>query len=185
MMGSGKTTVGRALASRTGWPYRDNDVLLERATGRTARELALESTAALRDAEAASLRLALREPEPAIVAAAAGVVLDPTLREALRVAGSVVWLHAPPEVLAERSRRGSHRPWLDADPAAWFATTARERGPLYRAVADLEVDTHAEPLATSVERLTAALVDRGCARWLAVGGLGAGTRRASHRGGDR
>jgi shikimate kinase len=157
MMGSGKTTIGRALAARTGWPYRDNDVLLERATGRTARELALEGTAPLRDAESASLRLAVREPEPSIVAAAAGVVLDPEHRALLRAAGTVVWLHAPPEVLAARSIRGTHRPWLDEDPISWFATTARAREPLYRAVADIEIDTHAEPVDASVERLTAAL----------------------------
>ncbi|HEY7331882.1 MAG TPA: shikimate kinase [Candidatus Limnocylindria bacterium] len=166
MMGSGKTTLGTRLAERTGWPYHDNDALVARATGRTARDLALESTQALRDAEAASLRLAMREPEPAIVAAAAGVVLDPALRSELRQAGIVVWLHAPPDVLAERAERGPHRPWLEGDAAAWIAATSVEREPLYAEVADLEVDTDAEPPDRAVDRLVAALEGRGCARWL-------------------
>jgi shikimate kinase len=162
MMGSGKTTLGTLLARRLGWPYHDNDALLTRATGRTARDLALESTLALREAETAALRLALREPEPAIVAAAAGVVLDHSLRDELRRAGLVVWLHAPPAVLADRAERGSHRPWLDADAAGWLAATAREREPFYRDVADLDVDTRAEPAGSAVERILSALASRGC-----------------------
>lgn len=38
MMGSGKTTIGRLLVERTGWPYLDNDELLARRSGMTARE---------------------------------------------------------------------------------------------------------------------------------------------------
>ena len=169
MMGSGKTTLGTALARRTGWPYHDNDALLARSTGRTARELALESTHALRDAEAATLRLAMREPEPAIVAAAAGVVLDRSLRAELPRAGIVVWLHAPPAVLADRAERGPHRPWLDGDAAAWIAEASVEREPLYRQVAELDVDTHAEEPEAAVSRLVAALARLGCARWLGTG----------------
>ncbi|MFL5677082.1 MAG: shikimate kinase, partial [Chloroflexota bacterium] len=56
MMASGKTTVGEALARELGRPYLDNDELLERATGRTAREIAHEgSTASMRAAERAAL----------------------------------------------------------------------------------------------------------------------------------
>ena len=36
LMGSGKTTIGRRLAARTGWPYVDNDALVQDVTGRTA-----------------------------------------------------------------------------------------------------------------------------------------------------
>lgn len=169
MMGSGKTTLGLALARRTGWPYHDNDALLAAATGRTARDLALESTAALRDAEAAALRLALRQEEPAIVAAAAGVVLDEDLRRALRRAGTVVWLHAPPSVLAARARRGPHRPWLATDAEGWMAAASAEREPLYRSVADLDVDTDAEQPGPATRRIVAALAGRGCGPWLAGG----------------
>jgi shikimate kinase len=169
MMGSGKTTLGLALAGRTGWAYHDNDALLAAATGRTARDLALESTEALREAEAAALRLALRQQEPAIAAAAAGVVLDGNLRRALRRAGTVVWLHAPPSVLAGRARRGPHRPWLAADAEGWMAAASAEREPLYRSVADLDVDTDAEQPEAASQRIVAALGGRGCGQWLAGG----------------
>lgn len=142
MMGSGKSSVGRALAARTGWPFIDNDALVERATGLTARELLRDrGEAAMRAAESQALRTGLSIPAPAIVATAAGTILRPEDRHRMDDGGLVVWLHAPVEVLAERAAGATHRPWLDDDPIAWFTRTIEERAPLYRAVADLEIDT--------------------------------------------
>ena len=125
MMGSGKSSVGRALAARTGWPFHDNDALLEGGTGRTARELAERGEAVLRDAESAALRAALEAPGPAIAAVAAGVVMNPGNRALLAAAPNVVWLRATPATLRERLRStdDDHRPWLDADPDAWLGRT--------------------------------------------------------------
>ena len=62
MMGSGKSSVGRALSDRTGWPFVDNDALVERATGRTARQRAMrEHLATLTDAD---LEGTVTRPEP-------------------------------------------------------------------------------------------------------------------------
>lgn len=142
MMGSGKSSVGRALADATGWDFVDNDALVERATGRTARELLAErGEDAMRDAESAALRTGLSLPPPVIVAVAAGTVLDPGDRARLAAQHPVVWLHAPAFVLAARAVGSSHRPWLDGDPEAWFERTIDERRPLYEVVADLVVDT--------------------------------------------
>jgi len=160
MMGSGKSSVGRAMAERTGWPFIDNDALVERATGMTARELlARRGEEAMRDAESAALRTGLSIPPPAIVATAAGTILRPVDRAAIDGGGLVVWLHAPPQVLAARAVGAEHRPWLDTDPVAWFAGAIAERAPLYRSVADLEIDTSSTDPATSaarvIERLSA------------------------------
>jgi shikimate kinase len=142
MMGSGKSVVGRALAERTGWPFVDNDALLERATGRTARELVdAGGEAALRAAESAALREGVAIGPPVIVATAAGTVLDPDDRRRIDDAGVVVWLRAPADVLVERAVGAEHRPWLDTDPAGWFAAALSEREPLYASIADLEIDT--------------------------------------------
>ena len=66
MMGSGKSSVGRALSDLTGWPFVDNDALVERATGLTARELLRDrGEDALREAESEALRAGLRIPVPA------------------------------------------------------------------------------------------------------------------------
>jgi shikimate kinase len=141
MMGSGKSTVGRLLAERTGWPFYDNDTLLERATEMSARDLlAARGEEALHALEGEALGVGLAEPPPLIVAAAAGTVLDPGLRDRLRDA-TVVWLRARPEVLAQRIGEAEARPWRRGDRETWLTQTVAEREPLYRDVADLVVDT--------------------------------------------
>lgn len=142
MMGSGKSSVGHALSRRTGWPFVDNDALVERATGRTARELlARRGEPVMRAAETAALEAALGLPSPVIAATAAGTILDPDNRRRLSEGGFVVWLSAPADVLAARAVGADHRPWLDDDPVAWFRNALDERAGLYASVADLEVDT--------------------------------------------
>jgi shikimate kinase len=151
MMGSGKSTIGRALAARTGWPYHDNDDLLERAVGRTAREiLGSDGEAAMRRAEADAVDAGLTEAPPAIVATAAGTVLDPQARDRIDGGGFVVWLHAAPDVLAERAAGGEHRPFLEDDPVGWFTRASHEREPAYREIADVTVDTGTTSVAEAV-----------------------------------
>jgi shikimate kinase len=159
MMGSGKSSVGRALAKRTGWPFHDNDALLEEATGRTARELAAAGEATLRGAESAALRAALAVPQPAIVAVAAGVVLDPADRAVLAAASDVVWLRARPATLHARlaSAEDDHRPWLDRDPAGWLRETDALRAPLFASVADLVLDVDVASSDEIAGRILAAL----------------------------
>lgn len=141
MMGSGKSSVGRELAARTGIQFVDNDELLERATGRTARQMAEDGEAALRAAESAALRAGLHVEPPAIIGVAGGAVLDPDDRERIRAGGFVVWLRAPAEVLVTRAAGAAHRPWLEGDSVGWFRRTVAERDPLYAEVSDLEIDT--------------------------------------------
>ncbi len=158
MMGSGKSSVGRALAQRTGWQFVDNDELVERATGRTARELLhADGEAVLRDAESQALRTGLSLEPPIIVATAAGTVLDDDDRALIDRGGFVVWLRAPAELLAARAAGAAHRPWLQDDPVGWFTRTLAERDPLYAQVADLTIDTTVSQPSDSAERIVAAL----------------------------
>lgn len=141
MMGSGKTAVGRMLADRTGWPYLDNDDLLDSHVGLTPRQiLAEQGEVALRRSESAALTLGLEAPTPSIIGAAAGTILDAANREAMRRGGQVVWLRASVDTLTERSIGAAHRAWLDEGGPAWIRETAAERYPLYESVADLTLD---------------------------------------------
>lgn len=158
MMGSGKSSVGRALTARTGWPFLDNDALVERATGRTARRLlADEGEKALRAAESAALGAGLGVEPPAVIGVAGGVLLDRADRERVATGGFVVWLRASADVLAQRAVGAEHRPWLDGDAVAWFRRTVAERGPLYAAVSDLEIDTGALGPEEAAQAIVAAL----------------------------
>lgn len=143
LMGTGKTTVGRLLAAGLGRPLVDSDELIEARTGRTVRQIfAADGEPAFRALEAAALRDALADGEPAVIAGAGGVVLDADNRRALRSgAAFVVWLRADLAVLADRAVSGDHRPLLDDDPSGILGRMAVDREALYREVSDATVDT--------------------------------------------
>ena len=140
LMGSGKSTVGRALSRRTGWPYVDNDQLIREATGRSAPEIEAEGgVEALHAAESEGFLRSLGLEPPVVVGVAGWILTDSGLRQRMRAAGWVVWLRATPETLHIRSGTGKGRR-VDATSAEWIRHVATERGPLFASIADLTVD---------------------------------------------
>jgi shikimate kinase len=143
MMGSGKTTVGHLVAQRLGWPHLDSDAEVEAATGKTVPEIFVsEGEPAFRAAETAALTHAL-EVEPVVVSVAGGAVLDPHNRALIEAAGTVVWLRADVETLAERVGDGAGRPLLDGDTERALAELDAVRRLLYQQLADAVVDVDA------------------------------------------
>jgi shikimate kinase len=146
MMGAGKSTVGAALSSLTGWPYIDNDQVVEQLVGMPTRDLLQQrGVAAMRAAESAAADRVLGLDPPLIAGAAAGVVLDGAVCARLHEGAFVVYLRAQVDTLAARVR-GTYRPWLGDDPEATVRTLYDGREPLYEKVSDLIIDVdHAEP----------------------------------------
>jgi shikimate kinase len=141
-MGVGKTTIGSLVAGRLQRPLRDSDLDL-RTSHRNARQLAArQGVEALHRLEADLLLDALASGTPSVIAAAGSVVDDPRVVDALRSPGSpyVVWLWAPPHLLAPRLASGDHRRDLGADPVAALARLAHQRDGRYRSVADATLD---------------------------------------------
>jgi len=148
MMGVGKSTVGRMVASELARPLFDSDEMIEERTGRTVREIwSADGEAAFRTLETETLLEALAEPEQSVIAAAGGVVLSERNRLALAGADAhVVWLLAEVDVLVDRVRNGMHRPLLDDDPEGTLRRMYVEREPLYQEVADAIVSVdHRSP----------------------------------------
>lgn len=144
-MASGKSTVGRALASRLDRPYLDNDERFVDATGCTVSAYWREhGERAYREVELAVLLASLEEPEPAVISSAAGVVTSAEAVAALREA-VVVWLDVPPEVLVERLAGADHRPLLDEDPLGALQRLDDQRRRTYEQLADLRVDAGQDP----------------------------------------
>ncbi len=145
-MGTGKTTIARGLARHFSADVLDTDKLVEQRAGRSVRDIfARDGEESFRDLESEVLGECLRTPGRAIVAGAGGVVLRENNREAINAARasgavSVVWLHARPEVLVGRTKKGSHRPLLDNDQEGTLRRMADERAPMYSSVADVVVD---------------------------------------------
>ena len=157
LMGSGKSTVGRRLSARTGWPYLDNDQLVAEVDGRTAPEIIeAEGEAALHTVEAEAFELALTKPMPVIIGLAGWLVTDEARRARIRDAGTVVWLRADPAILLLRAGSGrGRRP--EALAADWIERTAAERAPMFEDVADFVIDVDKLAPNKVVERILAAV----------------------------
>jgi shikimate kinase len=161
MMGVGKTTVGRAVAKRTGWPYVDNDELLHVDTGLYGADLlARDGEQALRDGESRVLAEILQRDPPLVAGVAAGCVLRAENRERMRRDGFVVWLRARLETLVDRLADTHGRAWLDTDPLTALGRLAEGRDPLYAEVASLTVDVDDIDPDAVAERIVALLNER-------------------------
>jgi len=159
-MGAGKTTVGRGLAERLGWAWRDSDIDIEAATGLTVRALRdREGVTAMHEREHAHLLDALAAPGPVVISAAASVIDDPVCRAAMTKPGVLaVWLNASPETLAARfDSADEHRPAYGESPEAFLAEQAAQREPLAEALGALMVDVDDHSPDDAVARVGAAI----------------------------
>jgi shikimate kinase len=154
MPGCGKSTLGRLLARRLDKLFYDADVELERRLGATIPVIfELEGEAGFRDREQAVLADLVAHTN-VIVSTGGGVVLRPENRERLKAGGTVLYLHATPETLWERTRHSKHRPLLQApDPRARVQELYTMRDVLYRDVADLVVESDREQVNRLAYRL--------------------------------
>ena len=154
MMGAGKTTVGRLIAKRLGKTFYDSDHEIEARTGvRVSVIFEIEGEPGFRKREAEELRR-LTALENAVLATGGGAVLDSDIRALLRARGFVIYLHAQPRDLWQRTRHDKSRPLLQAaDPRARVEELYRVRDRLYREVADLVVDTGRQSVSVLVNQL--------------------------------
>jgi shikimate kinase len=74
----------------------------------------------------------------------------------LRRSGTVVWLRARPQTLADRVGDGRGRPLLAGGPADALQRLDAERRPLYQQLADLVVDVDELDPRAVVDRIVAA-----------------------------
>jgi shikimate kinase len=140
MMGAGKSTIGASLSKLTGWPYIDNDEVVEQMVGMPTRDLLQQrGVAAMRTAESAAAQQVLTMKAPLIAGAAAGIVLDPAVSAQVHDGAFVVFLRADIDTLAQRVE-GTYRPWLGADPEETLRKLYEGREPLYEKLAHLVVD---------------------------------------------
>lgn len=157
MMGSGKSTVGRRLASRTGKPFVDTDVLVEEAAGRSVVDVfQAEGEEAFRSLESDAIREAAVMAD-AIVATGGGAVLLESNIRSMKSSGPVVWLRASPATLAARIGNAPGRPLLvDVDLVGRLTMIIEDRSDAYQRAADHTVDTDgssADEVAVVVEQL--------------------------------
>ena len=143
-MGSGKSTVGRELHHRLGYPLVDMDQVIEHEARKSISAIfADEGEEVFRDMETALLE-ELNDPSAPrrIISTGGGVIGREQNRALLRHLGYVVWLHAPLAVILDRTGRNRDRPLLHTDdPVARVEALMAVREPLYADAAHLQVDT--------------------------------------------
>jgi shikimate kinase len=160
LMGSGKSTLGRLLAKRLDKAFYDADVELERKLGVTIPVIfEIEGEAGFREREAAVLSQLVVNTN-IVLATGGGAVIAPANRECLKLNGTVLYLHATPATLWERTRRNKQRPLLHtSDPLARLGELYHARDALYRETADLVVESDREQVNRLAQRLELQLKD--------------------------
>ena len=141
-MGAGKSAVGKALARSLRLDFVDSDHYIESRTGVDIGFIfEKEGEAGFRRREADAID-ALSRRDDIVLATGGGAVVTPENRRRLGRRGTVVYLLATPEQQFERVRHSTHRPLLDKpDPKGVLEALFAERDPLYRAIADIVIET--------------------------------------------
>ena len=154
MPGAGKTTVGRQLAKRMHRSFVDADHEIEARPGvRIPLIFDIEGEQGFRDRESKVLA-ELGSRSGLIVATGGGAVLRLENRAALKEGGVVVYLHATPQLLFERTRLDHNRPLLQvADPMKKIEELFAVRDPLYREVADIIINSQGGSISHLVRQL--------------------------------
>jgi shikimate kinase/3-dehydroquinate synthase len=144
-MGTGKSTVGPALASALGVPFIDTDSEIERDTGLRVVDLwQREGESAFRARETALVDRLLERQEPKVIAFGGGTVTSERPRRQAVDRAIVVTLTAPPEVVVTRAGDVTTRPNLvvGGDPVARARELLAQRSEAY-AECHLTVSTEA------------------------------------------
>lgn len=161
MMGVGKSSVGRRLATRLGVSFRDSDSEIESAAGCSINEIFDRyGEAAFRDGERKVITRLLAMP-PQVLATGGGAFIDDEIRAAIKTCCVSVWIKAPLELLVDRVSRRNTRPLLrHGDLRENVERLLKEREPIY-AEADITVESEDGPHGLQVDRIIKALEERG------------------------
>ncbi len=156
-MGSGKSSVGKELARRTGAEFVDVDSWIERNTGREIRALfAEEGEAVFREMERNILKDVFAV-KGRVVAAGGGAFLDEENRKAMKAYAPVVYLETEAGTLLRRLAGDRRRPLLQgADRESIVRELLERRIPEYRK-ADHIVPTDGLMVEEVAERIIALL----------------------------
>ena len=123
-MGSGKTTIGRALASSLSMPFFDLDQIIEDEIKMSIKDIFQEKGEYFfRDLETNLLRKTAESSDKFIFSTGGGIVIREENRKFMSKNGTIVFLYADLDVIFERIKKNNNRPLLN---------TNDHRGTLYK-----------------------------------------------------
>jgi shikimate kinase len=167
MPGCGKSALGKRLAPRLLLPFLDVDEEIEKAAGKTIREIfADHGEASFRDGERKVIARLLASG-PQVLATGGGALMNEETRASIRRSGISIWVKADAALLVRRVAKRNTRPLFEGrDPEAVVQELMAARHPLY-ASADITVDSRDVPHEVMVEEIVEALAN--CPRLAASG----------------
>lgn len=132
MMGVGKSTVGRKLASLLGLAFHDaDDEIIEAAQLSIAEIFERFGEAYFRDGERRVIAR-LIESGPCVIAAGGGAFVQDETRRLILDRGIAIWLDADLETIVDRVSRKDNRPLLHGgNPREIVSRLKEERAPSY------------------------------------------------------
>ncbi len=156
LMGSGKTTVGRALAKWLDMQFIDSDQEIESRTGASISWIfEIEGEESFRKREAEAIR-DLTAQKGIVLATGGGTVINPENRRYLKERGTVVYLRASVNNILQRTMHDRTRPLLQTeDPRKKIEELSIQREPFYREVADIVIDTGWQNIHAMVQSIVA------------------------------
>jgi shikimate kinase len=159
MMGAGKSTIGRRLATRLRLSFVDADVEIEAAAMMSIADIfETKGESYFRDGEARVIARLL-EGGPSVLATGGGAFMREDTRNRIRNKAVSVWLQADADTILRRVKRRADRPLLQtADPAATVGRLIEERQPFYQR-ADLTIASRDVPHEKIVDECITALHD--------------------------
>ena len=142
LMGAGKTTIGRQLATALKVPFYDSDKAIEEGTGVDIPTIfEYEGEKGFREREQKMLAR-LIEIDGIVLATGGGAILHEKNRQVLKKNGFVVYLECSVEHILKRTRRDTKRPLLQSDnPKESIETLFEQREAFYLECADFKIDT--------------------------------------------
>ena len=141
LMGAGKTSVGRRLAEKLGIPFVDADHEIERAAGKTIKDIFAEhGEPYFREGERRVIQRLIGNGAQ-VLATGGGAYMNDETRARIQEHGISVWLKASLPLLMKRVSKRQDRPLLQAeDPEGVMRTLMEKRYPVY-ALADVTVES--------------------------------------------
>jgi shikimate kinase len=142
-MGSGKTTIGKLIATRLNLAFRDTDQVIEEVSGKSVSEIFLEDGEdSFRAIEKSVLRKELLSDDT-ILALGGGAPMSIDAQSALRaIASPVVYLDISLSSVAPRIGFNRDRPLLLNNPRGQWELLMQERRPIYESIADTVIDVN-------------------------------------------
>ncbi len=154
MMGVGKTTVGRKLASLLNLPFADADEEIERAAHMSIPEIfATYDEAYFRSGERRVIARLVGQGRPSdrkVLATGGGAFVDPATRALLLKSTISIWLDSDIDTLLDRVRRKDNRPLLKlGNPREILTRLLEERRSAYEQ-ANIHIISAHQPHQTTV-----------------------------------